>query len=333
MHSIVRARLVRAAVVGTAALSLVVAATACSSSASPKAATSTLTIGDTAIGAGYTDIYVGIEDGIYKKHGLNVTLKQLNTSTQLVPALVGGSVQIGAGPADNIAAAIMGGVHMKLIALSEATYNVQMWGDPDIVSVKDLVGKKVAVTQPESESDVALTDLLKKNGLSENDVHRVNTSGIPAMISALYSRAVNAIVSQPPQITATAAKGYHLIADLSGMPFAVGTYVVTTKYAQDNSTVLQRFAEAEVEILKFLRSHPDETLKAIEKDSGISDPALAKQAYDFFLKVWTTDPTVQSPVIKSAFQRAATNAKKTAPSDVTQYIDNSYVQAALKSAS
>lgn len=308
------------------------AAKSASSTAASSSAPISITIGDTAIGAGYADIYVGILDGIFKKNGLNVKLVKLNTSSQLVPALVGGSVQIGVGVADDSAAAIMKGIPLKFIAISESHYNLEMWGDKSIKSVSDLVGKKVAISAPDSESDFGLTALLAANHIPDSSVHRVYTGSIPGMVSALESGAANALLTQPPQGTATGKKGFVKIASLSNLPFAVGTYTVTAAYAKSHPTVLQRFANAEVQNLAFLRAHPNKTIAAIEADSGISDPALAKYAYNFFLNVWTKTPTVQPSLIQAAFSRAALKAKKTAPSNISQYIDNSFVQKALGSA-
>ena len=250
------------AVGGILGVALLAAACGSTSSTSPtsttaaKGATSTtaltpisITIGDTAIGAGYADIYVGIIDGIYKKYGLNVKLAKLNTSSQLVPALVGGSVQIGVGVADDTAAAIMKGIPLKFIGLSEGSYNLEMWGDASIKSVKDLVGKKVALSAPDSESDFGLTALLAANNIPESSVQRVYTGSIPGMVSALESGSANALLTQPPQGTSTGAKGYVKIADLSNLPFAVGSYTVTAAYAKANPQVLQRWANAETAIL------------------------------------------------------------------------------------
>lgn len=310
------------------------ATTAAKSSATTSASSSapiSITIGDTAIGAGYADIYVGILDGIFKKNGLNVKLVKLNTSSQLVPALVGGSVQIGVGVADDTAAAIMKGYPLEFIALSESHYNLELWGDKGITSVQGLVGKKVAISAPNSESDFGLTALLANNNIPQTAVQRQYTGSIPGMVAALESGSANALLTQPPQGTATGKKGFVKIADLSNLPFAVGSYTVTKAYAAKNATVLQRFANAEVQNLAFIRQHPNKTIAAIEADSGISSPALAKYAYNFFLNVWTKTPTVDPTLIQAAFQRAAAKAKKTPPTSVTQYIDNSFVQKALSS--
>jgi len=298
------------------------------SSSGGSAGLTTVKVGYTAVGAGYADLYVGTLDGIFKKNGLNVQLDNLDNSSLLVPSLVSGSIQIGVGVANNSAAAILKGQQLKFIALSEPVYNLQVWGKKDIASVQDLVGKKVAVSGPGSESFFGLQALLAEHGIAASRVTEVDVVNPQAQVAAMESGSVDAILTQPPNGSQTAAHGFHQIASLANLPFALGTYTVTSSYISQNSGVLKKFAKAEVENLAFLRSHPAATIAAIAKDSGVSSPALAKQAYQFFLGVWAKDPTVASGPIQAAFSAAAKKDGRPAPSDVSKYIDNSFVTAA-----
>ncbi len=294
------------------------------SSSSP----TTIKIGYTAVGAGYADLYVGILDGIFKKNGLDVQLDNLDNSSLLVPSLLSGSIQIGVGVANNSAAAILKGQQLKFIALSEPVYNLQVWASKNITSVGDLVGKKVAVSGPGSESYFGLRALLAENGIPASKVSEVDVVNPQAQVASMESGAVDAILTQPPNGSQTAARGFHELTSLSNLPFALGTYTVTASYLASNSAVLKKFARAEIENLAFIRSNPTATIAAIEQDSGVSKPALAKQAYNFFLQVWAKDPTVSATPIKEAFAAAAKQSGVAAPADVSKYIDNSFVTSA-----
>lgn len=302
-----------------------------SSASATKAAPVNVTIGYTAVGAGYADLYVGTLDGIFKKNGLNVTLDNLDNSSLLVPSLVSGAVQIGVGVANDTAAAILKGQKLTYIAMSEPVYNLQLWGAKDITSVKGLIGQKVATSGPGSESFFGLKALLKEDHVPASQVPTVDVVNPQAQVSALLSGSVDAILTQPPTGSQTAAHGFHQIAALNNLPFGLGAYTVTSSYAAGNASVLKRFAKAEVENLAFLRSHPKQTLAAIEKDSGVASPALAENAYKFFLGVWATNPSVSTSIIQSAFAAASASTGIPAPSDVGKYIDNSFVDAARTS--
>jgi NitT/TauT family transport system substrate-binding protein len=282
-----------------------------------------LKIGYTAPGAGYSDLYDGVEYGIFKKHGLNVTITRLNDSSQLVPALASNSVQIGVGVGADTAAAILHGSNLRFIAMSEPHYNLEMWAAPGVTTFADLKGKKVGLTSPGSQGDFGLTALLESKGMKRSDVRSSFLKGVPAEVAALESGAVSAILTQPPQGAQTREKGAHRLAEMSGLPFPLGAYAVQASYLAKNREVLQRFYAAEAESLRYVRSHKKETSAVIQKYTGVKSPQLADYAYDFFLGVWQPTPAVDPALIRQAFDEAAKNTRLEAPADVSKYVDTS----------
>jgi NitT/TauT family transport system substrate-binding protein len=280
-----------------------------------------LKVGYTAAGAGYADLYDGVEQGIFKQHGLNVSLVRLNTSAQLVAGLASNSVQIGVGVAADSASAILKGAKLKFIAMSEPTYNLEMWAAPSVASVNGLKGKKVALTSPGSEGDFGLTALLRAHGMSRDDVTVDYVQSAAAEVAALDSGSVQAILTQPPQGTSTRQKGAHRLASLANLPFPLGTYTVESGYLAANRDLVKKFVAAEADSLKYLPTHPQQTEAAIKKYTGEDDTALDQYAYQFFLAVWAKTPQVHTDLIQQGFQEAAVKAKTTAPSDVSAYID------------
>ncbi|MCW2859132.1 MAG: NitT/TauT family transport system substrate-binding protein [Actinoallomurus sp.] len=287
-----------------------------------------LKIGYTAPGAGYSDLYNGVDYGIFKKHGLKVTIVRLNDSSQLVPALASNSVQIGVGVGADSAAAILHGSDLRYIAMSEPHYNLEMWAAPNITTFADLKGKKVGLTSPGSQGDFGLTDLLESKGMKRSDVQSTFLKGVPAEVAALESGAVSAILTQPPQGTQTREKGAHRLAEMSGLPFPLGAYTVQASYLQKNREVLQKFYAAEAESLQYVRTHKKETSAVIQKYTGVKSQALSDYAYDFFLNVWQQTPAVDPKLIQQAFDEAAKNTHLKAPADVSKYIDNSLASGA-----
>jgi NitT/TauT family transport system substrate-binding protein len=308
------------------AVGLLLSVVSCGKGSGTVAADSTgmlpLKIGYTAAGAGYADLYDGVESGIFRKHGLNVTLVRLNTSAQLVAGLASNSVQVGVGVAADSATAIMKGAKLKFIAMSEPTYNLEMWASPSIKTVNDLKGKKIALTSPNSEGDFGLTALLASKGMSRTDVTTDYVQSAAAEVAALDSGAVSAILTQPPQGTSTRQKGAHRLASLANLPFPLGAYTVESGYLDKNRALVKKFVAAEAEALQYLPTHPTQTEAAIKKYTGENDASLDQYAYQFFLAVWAKTPAVDANLIKQGFQEAATKAKTTAPADVSGYIDN-----------
>lgn len=289
------------------------------STASGTGSLTNLTVAYAATGAAFADLYVGVADGIFKKYGLNVNLVQV-TPANLVPALLSGSAQVGGGVADGAASAILKGEKLKYVALTEGTYNLQLWANSGVTSVKGLVGKTVALTTQGSETDFGLTALLQSEGINPSSVTRKYLVTSPQMLSAMHSDAVSAGLFQPPTAQSLAATGGKIVDSLSNLPYAVGAYISPSSYVTANPGVITKFVAAEKANLAYLRSNPQQTMTAIQQYNPTSTAAGNKIAYNFFLNVWKQDPTIEPSLVQAAFSRAASTAHTAPPSSVTPYI-------------
>jgi len=323
---LVHRRLFTAIACATLVTILAACSTGSSSSASSggtaqagSASLTSLTVAYAAPGAGFSDLYVGVSDGIFKKYGLDVKIVQVNPNN-LVPALLSGSAQIVGGAADDGASAILGGESLKFIALTQGTYNLQLWVNKGINSVHDLVGKTVALTTVGSEVVFGLNALLQENGINPSSVGRKFLVTQAEELSAMRSGAAVAALFQPPNAQSLTKIGGRVLDSLSNLPYAVGAYMTTSSYVTANPGVIAKFIAAEKANLAFLRSSPQQTMAAIQQYNPTSTVAGDKIAYNFFLNVWKKDPTVGPSLIQAAFVRAAASAHKTPPSSVTQYI-------------
>jgi NitT/TauT family transport system substrate-binding protein len=274
--------------------------------------------------ASYGDLYVCQDEGIFTKHGLDVELTLLKTSSQLLAALSSGSVQIAGGDGKAVAAGALKGADMKVVELKIPAYFVEMWGKSDITSVDALKGHTVGVTAPGSVTDSATRIMLKDKGL-DKDVKVTNLTSRPALIAAAQKGAIDALVTAPPQGAETQTLGWHKITDMTQYKTAASVYAVKGSYAQKNGDVVKKFVAADVECLNYLQKNPDKSIDAIAKHTKTDDRELAKYAYEFFKKIWVTDPTVDTQLIEEAFSEAA---KGGSTPDVSKFIDNSYVKAA-----
>jgi NitT/TauT family transport system substrate-binding protein len=312
----------RRALLGVAAAALLLVS-ACGTSAGDEPSMD-LTIGYTAIGAAYSDLYVCEDRGVFKKNGLNVKLTRLNSSSQLLASLSSNSVQIGAGVASSTAAGILRGVDLRYIALPMPKYYVEMWGKPALGSAADLKGKKVGLSSPGSLGDAAFHALLADKGL-EGQVEPVYLKSVPAEVAALEQGAVDAIVTQPPNGTQTRDKGFKKILDFTEYPAAANAFTVTGQYREVNEKAVAAFVKSEVECLSILHQDKKQTIDSIRKHSGQDDMALAEYSYDFFVKLWSREPRVEPELIEAAFADAAKETDRPVPSDVDKYVDNSFL--------
>lgn len=299
----------------------------CSNSGSSGGLTS-IKVGYPSDTASYGDLYVCQDQGIFQKHGLKVELSLLKTSSQLVAALSSNAVQIAGGDGKAIAAGALHDTDLKMVELKLPKYFVEMFGNPSIKTVEDLRGKKVGVTARGSVTDAATRIMLRDKGLT-NDVQLSNLTSLPALIAAAKSGEVDAIVTAPPQGVETEDQGWHKITDMTQYETAGSVYAVTGKYAGANKETVSKFVSADVECLSYLqdKANREASIDAIAKYTKTQNRDMAAYAYDFFAKVWASDPVVDENLVREAFVEAAGEGEGQVPSDLSRFIDNSFLDA------
>lgn len=316
----------------TAAVSLLL--TACGSSNEPAAqvagggeqAPLKVTIGYSALGAAYSDLYTCEDYGIFKKHGLDAELKFVNSSSQTLSALVSDSVQIAPGAATAIASGILKGLDLKFVSLNVPVYYLEVWGKSSIKSIDDLRGKKIGLSNPGSSGDASVDAMLKAKGWPADAVTKVFVGSSSAEVTALKKGSIDALVTQPPTGTQTRDFGSVKITDMTPYPSAANAFAVTSEYYAKHKDVVERFLKADVECLSILHQDKKKAVASIQKHSGVKDLALAQYSYDFFEPLWQKAPTIDPALIKDAFDEAAAKQKTTPPADITKYIDDSIVR-------
>jgi NitT/TauT family transport system substrate-binding protein len=277
--------------------------------------------------ASYGDLYVCQDQGIFKKHGLEVELTLLKTSSQLVAAMSSNTVQIAGGDGRAIAGGAIKGVDLKMIEIKLPSYFVEMWGESDIKSIEDLKGKTVGVTAPGSVTDSAARLMLKDKGLDQ-DVTVTNLTSLPALLAAGKSGEIDALVTAPPQGVTTKGQGWHKITDMTNYKTAASVYAVQGAYAKSDAETVTNFVKADLECLAYLQkdANREKSIDAIAKYTKTTDKEQAAYAYDFFKKVWATDPVVDEDLVRAAFEDAS--GGKNVPDDVSKYIDTSFLDKA-----
>lgn len=281
--------------------------------------------------ASYTDLYFCKDAGVFEKHGLDVELSLLKESSQILAALVSGSVDIVGGDGQSLAAGIMKGADVQYVELKIPRYFVEMWTDPSITSLEDLRGKRVGVTGPGSITDTATRLMLEDKGLAA-DVEVVNITPLSALVAAAKQGEVDALVTAPPQGATTSEDGWTKLTDMTEYPTAAGVYAVTTETANDRADMVQRFVSADVECLNALHdeANREQILDSIQDYTQTEDRDLVAYAFDFFLNVWAQEPLVDEAILREAFELSAEKSGEgEVPADLSPYINNSFVENAI----
>jgi ABC-type nitrate/sulfonate/bicarbonate transport system substrate-binding protein len=141
----------------------------------------------------YIPIYMGIELGYFEEEGLEVDYL-FGSASDIIRNVAVGNVEFGFPNGEPVITARAQGIPVNVI---HTTYQHGLGStiflkESGIETPQDLKGKKVAITAYGSPNYVQLQILLKKNGLSLNDI-QLEIVGTEAIVPALVNKRVDAI--------------------------------------------------------------------------------------------------------------------------------------------
>lgn len=141
----------------------------------------------------YIPIYMGIELGYFEEEDLEVDYF-FGSASDIIRNVAVGNVDFGFPNGEPVITARAQGIPVNVI---HTTYQHGLGStiflkESDIETPQDLKGKKVAITGYGSPNYVQLQILLKKNGLSLNDI-QLEIVGTEAIVPALVNKRVDAI--------------------------------------------------------------------------------------------------------------------------------------------
>ena len=274
----------------------------------------------------FTPLWVAQEAGLFKKHGLDATLKILNSQVAH-QALVAGELDVIATGPEMVNARLQG-VPVKYIGGTLQRFVFQLWGGKAVKTIAELKGKTIGVTTPKTSTEIATREALKKTAvISEKDVNFTYLQTIPAILTAVINgNTAGGTMSAPNTLKARDA-GLNLVIDIAqtnvpGFHLAWGTTETTIK-ASPNS--LYAFLKAVAEATVLAKQNPPIAKKAIAKYTDTDDSKIIDGTYEQFSPYWDGTLAVHSAPIQGQLlyldEKDFPRLKDARPTD---FFDNSF---------
>ena len=283
------------------------------------AAAQQLPVVDAVIGNnfGHLPMFVGVEKGFFKKHGVDVRLKVVNTGTDMVNAMQKREVQIGDMSVTTFLKARHGGDPFRVIGIIQNDATRSNADEPLAIvarkdsgirpdNIEDLKGKRVGVAQAQT-SDEYLKMVLAKRGMKYDDVTIVNIMAPPALAPALKEGKVDAVVSWEPFNTVVLDQVPESYTVVRGGGYLSYIMVATAHEPtlQSSPEVIRNFVAGLAEASQYTRQHRDEAVAIFVKWVPGLDPAVGRKAIQHI----SYDPRVSRPVMQ-AFETAEDDVLK-----------------------
>jgi ABC-type nitrate/sulfonate/bicarbonate transport system substrate-binding protein len=241
--------------------------------------------------------FVGVEKGIFLKHGIDLKLKVLATGQEMSKALQAGEVQIIGSAFSNYPVAVERGMAAKGVVgmmgdrtsrYSDAPISVWTRKGTGITKLEELAGRKVGLPVG-GTSDEYLGVVLAKKGVARDKVTFLN---VPPgnLVSTLQGGSVDAVAVWEPFGSLIQAKipDAVLIARGGGHISYYINMAVRTDVIDKSPEVVGRYVIGVAEASQYTRQHPDEAAEIATRWAPGLDAAVAKQA----LRHMTFDPRI-----------------------------------------
>jgi len=230
---------------------------------------------------GFAPLTLAKEAGIFKKNGLDVSIKKIPQKDRHL-AIASGDVQCAATTVETWIVWNANGVATTQIFQLDKSYGADgMVVKPHITKISDLKGKTVAASAPGTAPYFTLAWMLKKNGLSAKDVKVVNLepqAAANAMIAG--STDIDAAMTYEPYLSAVRAKpeAGKIIATTLDYPMVMDTFGCTPKFLSENPKAAKALADSYFEAVEMIQKDPAKSYEIMGADVKQSGEAFAKSA-------------------------------------------------------
>jgi NitT/TauT family transport system substrate-binding protein len=280
-----------------------------SSSTAPKAASSTASAGaplpKVKVGmlkiAGVANIYVAKQKGYFEKNGIDVELIPFNNGNDAVSAQQSGSIDIAISIPGTAMSAIERGFELTAIFQNETAHEkgpdsgaLLVKNDSKVATLKDLEGKKIAVSTLHSQATVLLQELLKRDGV---DIKKIQLMEVPypAVAESLKSGQVDAVATVDPYSTQIVSSNIGKVLNwvyADTLPKApLGAWFAKKSWVAAHGKEVEAYNKSAKEAIDFMLKNPDEARNSVAAYTGLEPALVAKMPlidwdYQVDLKVW-----------------------------------------------
>lgn len=170
-----------------------------------------------AIGGSQSSVWIPHEAGIFRKHGLDVELLYVGGGGRAAQVVQSGEVPIGIFTGGAVVNANLAGGDLVIIASGMNVIPFFLMVRPEIRHVEELKDKKIGITRFGSATDFAVLYSEEKWPIKRGrDFAVIQIGGMPEMLAALKSRALDAAMLNPEFTILARREGFGVDQDRAG---------------------------------------------------------------------------------------------------------------------
>ncbi|WP_413542708.1 ABC transporter substrate-binding protein [Citricoccus nitrophenolicus] len=229
-------------------------------------------------------IYLGVEEGIFEEHGLDVTLTLAQGGAAIVPAVQSGQMEFGF---SNVTSLVIGrdaGLPLKIVATGPQTTgeadddfaHIMVPEGSDATSLADLEGKRIAVNTLNNINDSVISEGMKQEGGDPKSIEYVEMP-FPDMVAQLEAGNVDAIGAVEPFVTLAEAGGAERVYGQYAEPvpdLSIAAYFTTDEMIEEDPELVEAFTAAMKESQQYATDHPEEAKAVLPSYTSLEQDVI-----------------------------------------------------------
>jgi NitT/TauT family transport system substrate-binding protein len=258
----------------------------------------TAVLGDYALAGPFI---IGVEKGFFRAENLNVEFVPFRGGPNLVKAVIGGEILLGAAGSTDILVFREAGMPLKMVAThtegNHFTFNVA----PEINNVAELKGKSIGVTSVGATTWVFARMMAKaQNWDPDRDVKIVGLGGLDAQLAALSRKEIHAFVwGDGGAVTQLAGKSKVLMRlDKVTPQWISQIQYVSEEGIKKQGDDIRKAMKGIFTAIKFMTEKTNDAAEIIAKKIGWSQEAVVA-AHKISGSLMSHDGTVSMQALKS----------------------------------
>src|SRR5712692_2404285 len=242
--------------------------------AKPGEAPVTVKAGWCAVSAGFIQLYVARDYGLFQKYGINIQTGGMNAGADAaLAATTRGDFDFMYCAAAGTIPGLVAGHEVTLLSAPLVGLPYVMVANKNIKSVQDLKGKKAGINLPGDLDERLTREMLKAVGLPQDSVTMVRAGGQTERYTNLLAGVVDTVNVTPPLEVQAKKDGLNVIYKMKDLPipFIYSAMHASNKTLKEKPQLAQRFLAAMAESVWYINGHKSEAEESVRKQLNITD--------------------------------------------------------------
>ncbi len=277
-------------------------------------------------GTGITQYTLEIarRQGLFRKNGLDPVIVYVSSGSLLGQALIGGSFDIAFSQGSEAVTAKLRGADMRIVASVANHFNHVFLGHPSITSLKQLKGKKVAVSRFGSGSHFMTNLVIKEAGLDpQKDVAVLQIGNSSSRMAAIMAQSVDATIMAADFVPLAKKQGFNILADLADtkVEYPFLTFHMMEPVIDRNPKLVKAFIKSISEGIRVLKTDRNAAKAAIQAALKTNDAETLEDAATRAAKVLEVRPFPTVAGIQTVLEELSEKEPKARTSKFEDFVD------------